>query len=430
MKILITSQYWQPENGVPQRRWTWLVHELINQGHEVWIVAPQAISNGWFSLKAPLKFFKILKGREVGNDGEVIFRSPYVAASNSITSRAIAQFGIAFGTFGTVVANWRELRHVDLVIGTVPALPTAFVAAMSAKLVRKPYAIDLRDAWPDLLKDFRRWNEATGKMSMRERLVRVSIMPALKFVVEKTFGKVISSADIVLVTSSDLQKRLENGRALSSRRNKQQIETIRNVFPSATEIAERRAARTSDGTLRILYAGTLGRAQNLKNALNAAILLKEKGLSIELKFVGAGAAKPGLTQFARDFDIPVTFDAVRPAQALDEYYEWADTALVHLTDWEPLSRAVPSKTYELMAQGIHISCVANGEVAELVRTYDAGHVVSPEQPHELAALWEMLIESPELLNVPRAGRDWVTNEREVVVPRRISKVLKTLQETD
>ena len=40
MRILLVTQYWYPENGVPQRRWSWLAKILIDAGHEVCVVAP------------------------------------------------------------------------------------------------------------------------------------------------------------------------------------------------------------------------------------------------------------------------------------------------------------------------------------------------------------------------------------------------------
>lgn len=77
---------------------------------------------------------------------------------------------------------------------------------------------------------------------------------------------------------------------------------------------------------------------------------------------------------------------MRSAVEIVGFYEWADTALVHLTDWEPLDKAVSSKTYELMSVGIHISGVVKSETARIIKLFEAGDTVSPENPHELAEL--------------------------------------------
>ena len=89
---------------------------------------------------------------------------------------------------------------------------------------------------------------------------------------------------------------------------------------------------------------------------------------------------------------------------------------MHLTDWEPLARAVPSKTYELMEAGIHISGVVTGETAELISKLHAGDVVNPEAPEDLANLWCDLARGPSRLSVSSEGLDWVNSERTEVVP--------------
>jgi len=101
----------------------------------------------------------------------------------------------------------------------------------------------------------------------------------------------------------------------------------------------------------------------------------------------------------------------RAADSLELDYQWADTALVHLSNWAPLERAVPSKTYELMECGIHISGVVAGETADLIQRLDAGHVVEPDNPWALADLWISLSTNRTLLDVSSCGRDWVRNER-------------------
>ena len=54
----------------------------------------------------------------------------------------------------------------ELIIGTVPSIPTAFVAYLLSRVYGKPYVIDLRDAWPDLLDQSGKWNDGLGKRSV------------------------------------------------------------------------------------------------------------------------------------------------------------------------------------------------------------------------------------------------------------------------
>lgn len=152
----------------------------------------------------------------------------------------------------------------------------------------------------------------------------------------------------------------------------------------------------------MLYAGTLGRAQDLQNAVKALRLCVQQGVNVQLRFVGSGAAKPELQRISKNLGSAVSFEPRHPADSLEEYYQWADTALVHLADWEPLKRTVPSKVYELMEAGIHISAVNQGEAATIITTFNAGSVVRPNDPKALAELWTQLVRIRRVWRFPIA----------------------------
>lgn len=186
-----------------------------------------------------------------------------------------------------------------------------------------------------------------------------------------------------------------------------------------------RAAQARDtGPLRVLYAGTLGRAQNLMNVLHAYEIALSMGADIQLRMIGAGASREALTSRIKERGLDIVIEGRKPAAELREAYLWADTALVHLTDWEPLQRAVPSKTYELMSSGIHISGVIQGEAADLIRNLDAGHVVPPESPLDLALLWQKLAADRSLLTISSRGSDWVNQQGRIVVPKALTQVVQ------
>lgn len=237
----------------------------------------------------------------------------------------------------------------------------------------------------------------------------------------------LRNANGIIATSERLADDLQLRPELRGKAFSREIVTIRNVFPSETEISSRNSTFENTGELKILYAGTIGRAQNLKNALDAVRIARSSGAKIKLRIVGSGAEKKALQNSSMDLMGSVEFESARPADELAEYYEWADTALVHLTDWEPLVRTVPSKVYELLDSGIHISAVVQGETAQLITKLRAGHVVEPDSPEALAELWINLAGKPQMLSTSDAGRDWVKYQREVVVPETVMNLLKRVR---
>lgn len=427
MRILLVTQYWYPENGVPQRRWSWLVKILINAGHEVSVVAPPPRNSR--SIETTGESELLSKTPYRGAEGETIFRSSAYRVGDSITSKAASQLLIALSQTRTIIRNRKQIEP-DLIIGTVPALPTAGVTWLAAKIFDRPYVIDLRDAWPDLMGQATSWNTGVGDPSIREKLAKNGPLQLVTRVSTKILNSLLRRARVILVTSSSLKTSLESRSELTTRGSSPEVVVMRNVFPVASQPTEDRGNHRKSGHLNVLYAGTIGRAQNLQNALEAAKLARQQGLELHMTFVGAGAAREMLQKKAQEFGVDARFVRLKPAELLNAYYDWADTALVHLAEWEPLRRTVPSKTYELLFNRIHISGVVEGEAADLISSLGGGDVVSPQDPSALADLWVSLSQNPTRLSIGTTGREWVIRERQVVSPARLLQMLQHIEVAD
>lgn len=426
-QILVLSQYWHPENGVPQRRWTWLTRILVDAGYEVTVITPPPHYQRKMDLKTwwqERRFFSAADS-QVGRSGERIIRSGFIPAGNSLTLRVLNQATVALGAIWVILKRPGSLRgyRPDLVIGTVPALPTAAATWFTAVRFRAPYIIDLRDAWPDLLEESSNWNKSTGRRSIREKIFTKGPLQLLSALTRKVVNLALKNSAGISVTSSYLAEDLQTRRELQTNGHTPPVTTVRNVFPAETNFVKDGKPRSRNGRLNVLYAGTFGRAQNLENALKAAELAKAQGVDVSLRLVGAGVTRAALTDSVARRGLNVSLESRQPAEDLAPFYDWADTALVHLTDWVALEKAVPSKTYELMAARVHISGVVSGEAAELIRDRGAGDVVTPENPQALADLWVALARDPARLVTSGMGPEWVAREREHVARRRLLSLI-------
>ncbi|MBF4546994.1 glycosyltransferase family 4 protein [Corynebacterium afermentans subsp. lipophilum] len=424
MRILVLSQYWWPENGVPQRRWSWLTNHLKDLGHEVVVVAPPPHYNRELSFRDYVNsIFDRQSVYEVGPDGEKIWRCGYLPSSKSLTYRALNQGYVAIST---VITSFRQRRsdgfRPDLVIGTVPALPTAMAAYLVGCIFNRPYIIDLRDAWPDLLDYSSSWNAGTGRKSLRERVLRWGPLQLVSKLTHLSLQFCYEHSTAMILTSDYLKQRLSERMDGNGLDPKPDLATIRNVFPprSTPEIKE---AKTTGDKLRVLYAGTLGRAQQLSNAIEAVRIAKARGCAVELHLVGAGATSAALRTMIRGTELPVRIYQRLGAEEMADHYEWADTALVHLADWEPLKAAVPSKTFELIQLGIHISGAIQGETADIIRKLKAGDVVPPNDPEALAELWCELSRDRTRLAVGDGPAKALHYEESIVVPDTLRMIL-------
>lgn len=429
MKILILSQYWAPENGVPQRRWSWLTQLLVEQGHQVTVIAPpphydRKISPAEWGRKLVTNG---LNEEDSGESGERILRSPFLPAGKSLTARALNQAFVGVGAVFRVLWRTGSLKGYkpDLVIGTVPAIPISMVVWLVGKIYRRPYIVDLRDAWPDLLEQADSWNSGMGKPSLRQKLLSRGPLQVVSWLTKKIMNHSLRNARAIIATSERLELNLESRPELVRPNSEREIVTIRNVFPPETNLPTKRVSQQNENVFHILYAGTIGRAQNLGNAIEAVRIVKATGVDVKFRIVGSGAEKSELRNQSEDLKGSVSFEPVRPADELAAYYEWADTALVHLADWEPLERTVPSKVYELLDCGIHISAVVQGETAKLVSHLSAGDVIPPNNPRALADLWIQIARDRSMLATAETGRAWVQHQRDNVVPDTLNALVNS-----
>lgn len=430
MRILVLSQYWAPENGVPQRRWSWLSKILVQAGHEVLAIAPPPHYQRRLGLKQWFSRRNVLGANDLeeGNSGEKILRSGFFPAGPSLTHRILNQASVAASMLLMLVTKRRHFREFnpDLVIGTVPALPTAMVTHIVASTLRAPYIIDLRDAWPELLKEKGDWNSGTGKRSVREIVLTKGPFQLLTALTERAMNRALHRADGIMTTSQDLTEHMEKDDANRGAEGKRHIRTVRNVFPPKTEFIASDKSQRSSSELNVLYAGTVGRAQKIDNAVKAVKIAQDRGYAINLRIVGDGATWHATKATMEALGINATIEHRVPADELQAIYEWADTALIHLTDWEPLNRTVPSKTYELMSLGVHTTAVVQGEAARIVENLGAGIVVPPENPEALAEAWTTLIDDRSKLTVSSSGREWVATQRDEVVPEAFLGIVTTV----
>lgn len=160
-----------------------------------------------------------------------------------------------------------------------------------------------------------------------------------------------------------------------------------------------------DGPLRVLYLGTHGVSQGLQNAV--AALAATGGDAVTARFVGEGSEKQELMSLSSDLRAPIQFIPQVKGDAVWDYYRWADTSLVHLADWPSFNYTVPSKLYEVLALGRHVTGVLRGEAAQVLEQAGGGSLVTPNEPAALsAALQRLSNDRKPLYRVP-PGRPWV-----------------------
>lgn len=466
MHLLLVTQYWAPEQGVVQRRWQWLSQQILESGNRLSVVAPPPhYPTGKLLSDAPMD--QAMAVTQV-SEGFRLYRTEFHEHDQSITSRIIDQATALWSSYTQGCAAIRDSRNtdfpIDAVVCTVPAMPSAVVSYLIAVRYRLPFVVELRDAWPEIFRYMAEWHDGLrGKRKLTRWLKRV-IFRTMLLASGVVLNFIINCADLVITTTNSLAalKRNKGARATVTVRNRAAANIPRPSKPvTGMSPADAASAADSDlgitavsdaaahdaaahdaavsGTdvtagadsdssatpeifgassanadslgasprpLRVLYAGTVGRAQGLENAMRALKIAVDAGAPVEMRIAGHGAHLNTVQNNAKRLGIPVTFLGRIPFDQMHEQYEWADSVLVHLQDWEPMHYTIPSKLFEAMWLEKHVIGSVAGEAAEIIRESGIGEVVPPMNQEALAQCFVDLAADRSRLEVYGRGKQW------------------------
>lgn len=406
MRILLLTHHYAPETRPSALRWFGLAREFADAGHQLDVIAPHPRQpNG--RLVPGYEPTGTDDAPERGPNGESIYRVRFRQTEGTLGGDMRDQVTVALSTVAALLRLRRRLNP-DVIVATAPALPT-LAAGFAAKLVlRRPLIMELRDAWPDLVALSDRWEATSQRPSLRTRIALSVAPPVLTWLQRR--------ADHVVTTTTTFAHILR-------RRGLKRVSVIRNS-PHALEDYSQHTPRVPDGSLRIVYVGTVGRAQGLLTAVEALRMVRDHGVDAELRIIGTGAGISALTARTAEEDLPIVVQGAQPRSTIHEHYAWADTFLVMLRDWQPFEWSVPSKLFEAMSLGMHVSGSVSGEAAEIIRETGCGFVVPPEDPEALAAEWIALAGAlPAHVDRQRSLAWLAENASEQVAARRYGELL-------
>jgi hypothetical protein len=266
------------------------------------------------------------------------------------------------------------------ILATAPSLPTLATGYVLSRLRKVPFIVEMRDAWPDLARD--------------ARIVQGSV----KSLVERVVEFVQQRADLVVTVTDGFAETLRD-------RGIKNVITVSNGLDlNAMPFLEPPALERD--VFHAVYLGNHGKSQRLDILIRASALLGE---GFHLTLVGHGTSRPQLVKLARELNAPVTFFPSLQGQAVMDKYREADTCIVSLRDdWKSFETTVPSKTYEVLAIGRHVTAVVRGEAERIIIEAGGGDVVAANA-EAVAQLWRELSRDRSRLASGTSGRDWVRN---------------------
>ncbi len=373
LKVLLLAHSYWPEHSPPQRRWSAFTRDFRDAGWHVDVVAPVAhfpVGRRELPRKEAGVPFRTQRGRF----GERILRVPFIPHGNSQLARLIDQ---CFSAAMSIPAGLLRSRP-DVIVATAPSLPILAAGYIVSRIRKVPLIVEMRDAWPDLARD--------------ARMVQGSV----KSVVERVVEFIQNRAELVVTVTDGFADTLRS-------RGVRNVATVSNGLDVDT-IPFLPTPALDKKTFTALYLGNHGASQRLDVLIRASALV---GSSMQLTLVGHGTQRKDLVKLARELDAPVTFLPSLHGPKVLEQYAKADTCVVSLRDdWKSFETTVPSKTYEVLSIGRHVTAVVLGEAGRIVRDAGAGDVVKAH-PEAIAALWRGLAANRGRLVRTDESRQWV-----------------------
>ena len=257
-------------------------------------------------------------------------------------------------------------RSPDVILASSPQLPAAFVCLCVARLCSIPFALEVRDLWPQVLID-------QGGKSPSNLTVRM-----LSWIEHYLYSN--SSFVFVLAKGAESYVRARGATHTAWLPNGPDLQ----IFSPRPLVFDR-------SIFTVLYAGAHGDANALDNVIASARLLEKQQVPILFRFVGDGPQKQSLMLSAHDLTTVVFEDPV-PKEQIPDLMAEADAILLSLRD-VPLFRygVSPNKLYDAYAIGRPVITTVIGSINSEVEQFSLGVTAPPDDPRALAEAIKRLI---------------------------------------
>lgn len=265
---------------------------------------------------------------------------------------------------------WGLLKKTpDIILVSSPHIFSAVSGRVLSRVFKKPLVLEVRDLWPDTLKDM-------GSLSD-------GIMSRVLFYMEKRLYK--ESSHIIALTEGIKNRIVEKGvkpHKVTFLPNGIHLGSSGLSGAGSSKEDIRKNLNLSDKFICI-YAGAHGPSNALDSVVEAARLLDDE--NIVFLMVGDGLERPALMDKARRLGLKnIVFQGPVPKCNVSEYIAASNICLLTLKNIPVFQTALPNKIFDYMYLDKPVICAVKGEVAELIEKNKLGIVVEPENPKELA----------------------------------------------
>ena len=364
MKILVVCQYYAPEPF----RISDICESLVSMGHEV-VVLTGTPNYPTGKIYPGYQWFR--KCRETVSGVKVV-RVPLIPRGQSFI-----QLAMNYVSFALISCVWILFfkHNFDVVyVHQLSPLTMALPALLYKKITGKKVLLYCLDIWPESI--------------VAANITRSSPVYSLLLFISRW---IYHGADSVCVSSFSFIQYLKESIKLDVEDKNylpQFAEDLYTSLPSGD-------CKSSEGIVRLLFAGNIGEMQSVETIIQAASKLKDLE-NVQWYIVGDGSARKRCENMTRELGLMdrVFFYGQCPAIEMPAFFSKASALLVTLKRHDYISYTLPGKVQSYMAAGKPIIGAINGETKKIIQESGCGLCCEAENHEALAKLVRQFVSEP------------------------------------
>lgn len=275
--------------------------------------------------------------------------------------------------------EYLEQNEYDLIYNMIPDNHLSAVAAEYAKKHNIPFVIDVEDLWPEAMR----------------MVFDVPVISDILFSYYTVYAKKAYKLADAVVGSSDCYRDepLKYGVTIP---NKVTVYVGNELAAFDQEAAENlENVEKKDGEFWVTYAGTLGTSYDIATLIQAADVLKKRGIEdLRVVLLGDGPMRGEFETLAKELSGNVTFVGYVPHSLMSAYLVKSDVTINSLV--RKAAQSIVSKIGDYLASGKPmINTGMDPEFRGKVEEDGFGINVEPESPEALANVIQNLMDHPE-----------------------------------
>jgi len=379
LNILVVTQYFWPENFKVND----VVKFLLSKNHTVDVLTAEPnYPDGKLFNK-----YKENKRNFINYHGASVYRVPIYLRRNSSPFNLFVNYltyaisSILFGYF------LLRKKKYDIVFSFATSPITSAVPAIFfAKINNCKNFIWILDLWPEILKELKIINNKY-------------IYQFISFFVNGIYNRF----DYLLVQSISFKKKFikKNNYKVIYFPAWSEFETSENI------IKDNSLPSNLNNTLKIIFTGNIGEAQNFEKILDCAEILKDN-INICWIIVGSGRNLDNLKAICANKKISnIFFLGQKELFYIPYYHSIADILLISLKEGDAISSTIPGKLQSYLNANKYILGYISGEAKRIIEEAKVGSIVNPADPKALAAEIIRLENNRSILNVKNNGVDYL-----------------------